>query len=146
LVSMFPSFPRYKEVTCGRRQIEPGPPVVRHAASSTNCRIFNRVTMARDRMYINFRNELCHIIKNLLTSTVRAVRENIQPRYRLVSTYSKTSVGCFPVLASLSVSKLLIFDYIFDSHRFRTVSVFHYTSFQNIFANVPEQEMDTCQM
>jgi hypothetical protein len=27
-VSMFPSFPRYKEGTGGRRQIEPGPPVL----------------------------------------------------------------------------------------------------------------------
>ena len=28
LVSMFPSFPHYKEGTGGRGQIEPGPPVV----------------------------------------------------------------------------------------------------------------------
>jgi hypothetical protein len=113
-------------------------PVVRHAASSTNCRIFNRVTMARDRMYINFRNELCHVIKNLLTSTVRAVRENIQPRYRSVNT-ARPRLDVFsycPHYRSVS------YYYILDSHCFRTVSVFHYTYFQNIFANVPEQEMD----
>jgi hypothetical protein len=31
-----------------------------------------------------FTNVQCHIIKNLLTSTVRAVRENIQPRSRCI--------------------------------------------------------------
>ena len=30
LVSMSPSFPRYKEGTGGRGQIEPGPPVISH--------------------------------------------------------------------------------------------------------------------
>jgi hypothetical protein len=30
------------------------------------------------------------------------------------------------------------------SHCFRTMSVLHYTSFHNIFANVPEQKMEVC--
>jgi hypothetical protein len=61
-----------------------------------------------------FTNVQCHIIKNLLTSTVLEVRENIQPRGLAVLTslslgqYSKTSVGYFPVLPSLSVSKLSV--------------------------------------
>jgi hypothetical protein len=54
-------------------------------------------------------NVQCHIIKILLTSTIRPIRENIQPRSSCIDQYSKTSVGYFPVLSSLSVSKLLVF-------------------------------------
>jgi hypothetical protein len=61
-----------------------------------------------------FTNVQCHIIKNLLTSTVRAVRENIQPRSCCIDLAIARSIQqdlgwYFPVLPSLSVSKLLLF-------------------------------------
>ena len=47
LVSMFPSFPRYKEGTGGRGEIEPGPSVVRF--------IFVRVQI----IFVRFKLFLC---------------------------------------------------------------------------------------
>ena len=41
LVSMFPSFPCYKEGTGGRGQIEPGPPVVKHSVSNGKRHVSN---------------------------------------------------------------------------------------------------------
>jgi hypothetical protein len=42
--------------------------------------IFGLCTLTSRDLFPLFANVQCHIIKNLLTSTVRAVRENIQPR------------------------------------------------------------------
>jgi hypothetical protein len=39
---------------------------------------------------------------------------------------------------------IYLLDYILTSHCFRTMSVLHYTSFHNIFANVPEQKIALC--
>jgi hypothetical protein len=62
----------------------------------------------------------CHIIKNLLTSTVRAVRENIQHRSCCIDLAIALPIQqdlgwIFPVLPSLSVSKLLILPCPFNS-------------------------------
>ena len=47
-------------------------------------------------------------------------------------------------MPNLNLTYIYLFDYILTSRCFRTMSVLHYTSFQNIFANVPEQKMAPC--
>ena len=67
---MFPSFPRYKEGTGGRGQIEPGPPVVRYENADDFEKLVPRLLAVTE----------CCVITNLVSHDRKMARMIVMPK------------------------------------------------------------------